>query len=255
MNSEVKSKEIQLAEARGIGVFRHGRWLIRDVDLRVDRGNIVSLIGPNGGGKTTAAKVLTGIIRPDKGTVTHAENLRIGYVPQKLQVNSTLPVSVRRIMQLTQKCSNQEISGALEEMDVLNLIDSPFQHLSGGEVQRVLFARAMVKKPDLLILDEPAQGLDNSGEANMYDHIAAVRDNYGCGVLLISHDLRVVMAKTDNFICLNHHICCTGTPDHISNPEEYERLFGEVAHNALALYHHAHDRRRNNSKDSVRQAS
>lgn len=230
-----------IAEMRGAGVRRDGRWLVEGVDLSIRRGEIVTLIGPNGSGKSTTAKLLTGVLKPDAGMVSRVEGLRVGYVPQKLSIDWTLPLSVRRLMTLTGRHSGKDVDAALEAVGIRHLAGAEVQHLSGGEFQRALMARAMVRRPDLLVLDEPVQGVDFSGEVALYELIKAIRDETHCGVLLISHDLHVVMAETDTVLCLNGHVCCRGTPDSVARSPEYLKLFGSRAASTLAIYQHHHD--------------
>jgi zinc transport system ATP-binding protein len=230
-----------VAELRGAGVKRDGRWLVEGVDFAIRRGEIVTLIGPNGSGKSTTAKLVTGVLKPDAGTVVRAPGLTVGYVPQKLSIDWTLPLSVRRLMTLTGKHPATAVDAALDEVGILHLGNDEVQYLSGGEFQRALLARAMIRKPDLLVLDEPVQGVDFSGEVSLYQLIKRIRDETQCGVLLISHDLHVVMAETDTVICLNGHVCCRGTPDSVARSPEYLKLFGTRAAATLAIYQHHHD--------------
>ena len=230
-----------LVELAGVGVFRSGRWILRGVDLTLSRGRIVTLIGPNGSGKSTTAKVATGILKPDEGWAVRAPGLKIGYVPQKLSIDRTLPLSVARLMTLTGPLPRADIDAALAKVGAAHLAQAEVQTLSGGEFQRVLLARAIARKPDLLVLDEPLQGVDFTGEVALYDLIKAVRDETGCGILLISHDLHVVMAGTDTVICLNGHVCCSGTPEAVATSPEYLNLFGARAAETLAIYRHHHD--------------
>lgn len=241
MMSNKNTKDMSLVEANGVGVIRNNRWLLRDVDIAIHRSSIVSLIGPNGSGKTTVAKILTDVIKPDRGSVNRQQDLTIGYVPQRFNLNSTFPITVNRLMNLTRKHSNRAVAEALDSLQISHLAQTAVQNLSGGEFQRALFARAIVSKPDLLILDEPAQGMDYAGEASLYQLVEETRNRFACGILLITHDLHIVMAKADVVICLNTHVCCTGTPDVVANNKEYTRLFGETAQKSLALYHHEHD--------------
>ncbi len=230
-----------LVEARGLGIRRDGRWLIDGIDLTVRRGEIVTLIGPNGGGKTTTAKALLGLIRADEGSVSRLAGLRVGYVPQRFAIDWTLPLTVTRLMTLTTPHQSAEVHAALERVGAGRLAGAEIQHLSGGEFQRVLLARAIIARPDLLVLDEPVQGVDYSGEIALYELIGNIRDELGCGILMISHDLHIVMAGTDTVVCLNGHVCCSGTPRHVAATEEYRRLFGDRGASALAIYHHEHD--------------
>ena len=230
-----------LVTLKGAGVNRGGRWLVRGVDFSVGRGEIVTLIGPNGSGKSTSAKMAIGVLKPDEGQVERASGLKVGYVPQKLTIDWTLPLTVRRLMTLTGPLPEREIVAALEATGIRHMEKAEVQTLSGGEFQRALMARAIARKPDLLVLDEPVQGVDFSGEIALYDLIRQIRDGSGCGILLISHDLHVVMAETDTVICLNGHVCCRGTPHAVSASAEYLRLFGPSAARALAVYSHDHD--------------
>ncbi len=230
-----------LVSMQGAGVRRAGRWLVRGVDLEVRRGEIVTLIGPNGSGKSTTAKTAVGVLKADEGTVARLAGLKVGYVPQKLAIDWTLPLTVRRLMSLTNRPTEAEIDTALDAVGVSHLAEAQVQTLSGGEFQRALLARALARKPDLLVLDEPVQGVDFSGEVALYRLIRDIRDRTGCGILLISHDLHVVMADTDTVICLNGHVCCRGTPQSVVASPEYLQLFGTRAAETLAVYRHNHD--------------
>lgn len=230
-----------LVSLSNVGIFRDGKWLVQGVEFDVRRGEIVTLIGPNGSGKSTTAKTVLGVLKPDEGRVRQIPNLRIGYVPQKLAIDWTLPLNVERLMSLTARVSKADARKALERVGAAHLLKSEVQHLSGGEFQRVLLARALARKPDLLVLDEPVQGVDFTGEVELYELIADIRKTLQCGILLISHDLHVVMAQTDTVVCLNGHVCCRGTPQSVTQNPEYHRLFGGRAASALAIYQHHHD--------------
>jgi zinc transport system ATP-binding protein len=230
-----------LVQVAGAGVYRAGRWLVRGVDMSVRPGEIVTLIGPNGSGKSTTAKTAIGILKPQEGTVARKPGLKVGYVPQKLAIDWTLPLTVERLMRLTGTPTPAELDAALEATGVAHLAKAQVQGLSGGEFQRVLLARAIARKPDLLVLDEPVQGVDFSGEVALYDLIGKIRNDTGCGILLISHDLHVVMADTDTVICLNGHVCCRGTPQTVAASPEYLQLFGARAAETLGIYRHRHD--------------
>lgn len=225
----------------GAGVQRGGRWLVRGVSFEVRRGEIVTMIGPNGSGKSTSARMAIGLMRPDEGEVMTRPGLRVGYVPQKMSIDRTMPLTVERLMTLTGPLTAKEIDAALTETGARHLAKAEVQNLSGGEFQRALLARAIARKPDLLVLDEPVQGVDFSGEIALYELISDIRNRSGCGVLLISHDLHVVMAATDTVICMNGHVCCRGTPEAVSQSNEYLTLFGGRGASALAFYSHHHD--------------
>lgn len=241
MTASTLKTEPPLVTLLGAGVRRNGRWLVRGVDFSVRRGEIVTLIGPNGSGKSTSAKMAIGVLSPDEGRVERQPGFSVGYVPQKLAVDWTMPLTVKRLMTLTMRLSDKEIAAVLDSVGIGHLAGAEVQHLSGGEFQRALLARAIARKPDLLVLDEPVQGVDFAGEIALYDLITSIRNSAGCGILLISHDLHVVMAETDTVICLNGHVCCRGTPAAVSRSPEYMRLFGAAAGRTLAVYSHHHD--------------
>ena len=241
MSFSVSAHSKPLVTLTNAGIRRNGRWLVRGVSFSVSRGEIVTLIGPNGSGKSTSAKMAIGVLRPDEGRVERASPFRVGYVPQKLSVDWTMPLTVRRLMTLTGPLADAEIDKALDAVGIAHLATAEVPHLSGGEFQRALLARAIARKPDLLVLDEPVQGVDYAGEIALYKLITTIREQTGCGILLISHDLHVVMAQTDTVVCLNGHVCCRGTPDAVSRSPEYMRLFGDSAGRTLAVYSHNHD--------------
>ncbi len=230
-----------LIALNGAGVFRAGRWLVRGVDLSVSKGEIVTLIGPNGSGKSTTARMALGIMAADEGSASRASGVTVGYVPQKVNVDWTLPLKVERFMHLTGRVSAADAAHAVERTGIMHLRHEDVRNLSGGEFQRVMLARAIARRPDLLVLDEPLQGVDFSGQIALYELISSVREELGCGVLLISHDLHVVMAATDQVICLNGHVCCHGTPVAVASSPEYRQLFGDRAVPTLAVYEHNHD--------------
>ncbi|MGH2340687.1 ATP-binding cassette domain-containing protein [Segnochrobactraceae bacterium EtOH-i3] len=229
----------RLVTVTGLSVDLGGRQILRDIELAVDAGEIVTLIGPNGGGKSTLVKTVLGLVRPSSGRVERAAGLRIGYVPQKLSIGWSMPLTVARLMTLTVRASRAAVLAALEETGVAHLAEAQAHTLSGGEFQRVLIARALMARPDLLVLDEPVQGVDFTGEQALYQLISEVRTRRGCGVLLVSHDLHVVMAATDRVFCLNGHVCCAGVPSVVADDPAYARLFGPRA--GLAIYRHHHD--------------
>ncbi|MCR6633875.1 ATP-binding cassette domain-containing protein [Devosia sp.] len=238
---DMRMKGETLITLTNAGVRSGGRVLVEGVDLSIARGEIVTLIGPNGSGKSTTAKMATGVLKPSTGTVSRKPGLKIGYVPQKLSIDWTLPLTVERLMNLTGRFSRPEIEAALAAVGAGRLLHAAVQELSGGEFQRVLFARAMIRKPDLLVLDEPVQGVDFSGEVALYELVRSIRDTTQAGILMISHDLHVVMAETDTVICLNGHVCCRGTPAAVKRSPEYLALFGARAADTLAIYEHHHD--------------
>ena len=230
-----------LIEARDISVALAGVEVLSHVTMGLTEGEIVTILGPNGSGKSTLLRALLGIVPLTSGTVTRAPGLRLGYVPQRLAVDASLPMTVRRFLSLPVRVTDADAAQALARVGVPDVAAQQMSGLSGGQFQRVLLARALLSRPQLLVLDEPTQGLDQSGEAAFYRLIAEVRADTGAAVLMVSHDLHVVMAASDRVICLNHHICCEGTPRVVSNAPEYRALFGLGTQGALALYQHHHD--------------
>ena len=230
-----------LVSLENAGIFRSGRCLVRGVSMSVAAGEIVTLIGPNGSGKSTTAKMALGVLNADEGKTHRTANLRASYVPQKLSINWTLPLAVKRFLKLTNRASESEMRDALSATEILHLTDAQMSNLSGGEFQRVLLARAILRSPNFLVLDEPVQGVDFNGEIALYGLIENIRNRLNCGVLLISHDLHMVMSSTDKVICLNGHVCCSGTPSNVASSDEFRLLFGDRAASALAFYEHNHN--------------
>lgn len=215
--------------------------VLHDVTLSVAPGEIVTILGPNGSGKSTLLRALLGIVPVAEGRVTRADGLRLGYVPQRLHIDRSMPLTVRRFLSLPQRVADTAAETALERVGMKGFGTRQMTELSGGQMQRVLLARALLSNPQLLVLDEPTQGLDQPAEAGFYRLIEAVRRDTGAAVLMVSHDLHVVMAASDRVICLNGHICCEGTPRVVSSAPEYRALFGLGTQGALALYQHVHD--------------
>ncbi|MDX1560307.1 MAG: zinc ABC transporter ATP-binding protein ZnuC [Marinobacter sp.] len=229
-----------LVSLENLTVRFEDRPVVDRVNLKVQRGDIITIIGPNGAGKTTLIKAVLGIEKVSEGQVSLGKNLIIGYVPQHLTLEPTLPLSVKRFMLLSGR-SLSECESALDHTGIGHLLNASVHHLSGGEKQRLLLARALARKPDLLVLDEPAQGVDINGQASLYDLIRQLRDDLNCGVIMISHDLHLVMAATDKVICLNQHVCCSGYPADISHDPAFIETFGRPVAESLAVYHHHHN--------------
>ncbi len=216
------------------------RQILQGITLALMPGKIVSIIGPNGAGKTSLVKVMMGLMAPSKGKVYRQAGLQIGYMPQRLHVDPIFPLTVERFLQLGQTWSHKALLQMLDEVGVRHVLHSPLQAISGGELQRVLLARALLRQPQLLVLDEPAQGVDLVGQGELYDLIARLHQRLHCAILLISHDLNVVMAQTDIVVCLNQHICCSGHPAKVTRDPAFAVLFGRAAQ-GLAFYTHTHD--------------
>jgi zinc transport system ATP-binding protein len=230
-----------LIAAEGVTVRLGRQELLQRVDLAVAPGEIVSLIGPNGAGKTTLLRVLLGSLAPSAGRVRRRPGLAIGYVPQRLPLDPILPVTVRRFLTIGQGRAAAGLGAAVAEVGAGHLLGALMHELSGGELQRVLLARALLRAPDLLVLDEPAQGIDFGGQLELYALLERVRDERGCGLLMVSHDLHLVMRATDRVVCLNRHVCCSGRPEAVSRHPGYLALFGARAAAGLAIYSHRHD--------------
>ena len=237
MNKENKKILLKVENA---SFSKNNKWLVKGVSLEVKQGEIVTLIGPNGSGKSTTAKIALGIYKDIEGKVKKFTN-KIGYVPQKISIDWTLPIRVIDFMSLIEEPTDEQINTALNLTSVKHLRNKNLSDLSGDEFQRVLIARAIAKQPDLLVLDEPVQGVDFKGEIALYELIKKISEELNCGILLISHDLHVVMSATDFVVCLNGHVCCSGTPQVVAKNNEYQELFGDRASSILSLYEHKHD--------------
>ena len=234
-----------LVKLNEVGFQQNKKWLVKGVSLQVERSKIVTLIGPNGSGKSTTAKIALGIYKNIEGKVEKFTN-NIGYVPQKISIDWTLPLRVKDFMLLTDNLKDDALDEALTLTGVKHLKDKNLGNLSGGEFQRVLLARAISKKPELLVLDEPVQGVDFTGEIALYELIKKISEKLNCGILLISHDLHTVMTATDHVVCLNGHVCCSGSPKDVARNNEYKALFGEQASQTLSVYEHKHDHEHSN---------
>ncbi|HSF93843.1 MAG TPA: metal ABC transporter ATP-binding protein [Thermohalobaculum sp.] len=230
-----------LVEAAGLGFSDGAKRILFDIDLAIRPGEIVTIVGPNGAGKTTLLRALIGALKPSRGAVRRRPGLTIGYTPQKLAIDRSMPMTVDRFLALGGKAGPADRDAALEAAGIGGLAAAQVTDLSGGELQRAALARALLRHPDLLVLDEPTQGLDQRGEAAFYRLIERVRRETGAGICMVSHDLHVVMSASDRVICLNGHVCCEGAPLHVSGSPEYRALFGLGTQGALALYRHEHD--------------
>ena len=236
----MSSENSTLVKLNNAGFKQNDKWLVEGVSLTVEKGKIVTRIGPNGSGKSTTAKIALGIYKNIEGSVEKYTN-KVGYVPQKISIDWTLPLRVYDFMLLTENIKDEAIDEALTLTGVIHLKNKNLGNLSGGEFQRVLIARAISKKPELLVLDEPVQGVDYTGEIALYELIKRISDTLNCGILLISHDLHTVMTATDHVVCLNGHVCCSGSPMDVAKNNEYKTLFGEQASQILSVYEHKHD--------------
>jgi zinc transport system ATP-binding protein len=230
-----------LLAVSGLSLRLGGATVLDEVSLTIHPGEIVTMIGPNGAGKTTLIRVILGQIAADRGRIDKAPGLRIGYVPQRFAFDPVLPLTVRRFLNLPRRRDAAALRAALAEVGLPEILDMAVQAISGGQVQRLLLARALLREPALLLLDEPLQNVDFGGQLELFRLIDAVRKRRGCGVLMVSHDLHLVMAGTDRVLCLNRHVCCAGAPESVRRDPQFIALFGTEAAAGLALYTHVHD--------------
>jgi len=249
MGQARKKSQQHLICADKLILRRGGRMIVENVDIAISAGEIVTLVGPNGAGKTSLVRLLLGLMAPDSGTISRAPGLTIGYVPQRLAANAAIPLTVGRFLKLTARADAAATSALLKEVGAGHLEGAQVSDLSGGEFQRVVLAKALMGNPKFLVLDEPVQNVDYTGEAELYRLIETIRDVRGCGVLLVSHNLHVVLGASDRVVCLNHHVCCSGVPESVARHPEYERLFGRKAAEAFAIYAHHHDHEHDLSGD------
>lgn len=230
----------KLISVRDLTVKLNGRAVLKHVTTDIAAGEIVTIVGPNGSGKSTFLRALIGAVPPASGVIERAKGLRVGYVPQKLAIDASLPLTVERFLGLPRRISTRKAIQALDQAGVPDLHDRQMSVLSGGQFQRVLLARALLEKPQVLLLDEATQGLDQPGAAAFYLQIEDVKEKMGCAVVMVSHDLHVVMAASDRVLCMNGHICCAGTPEIVASAPEYRALFGAGTKGTFALYRHQH---------------
>lgn len=235
MNNEI------LLSAKSISKSFESRKVLDNVDVQIESGKIVTLIGPNGAGKTTLVRILLGLLQADSGELFKKPDVKVGYMPQRIHIDPTLPLTVGRFLSLAERNDSGHIRQTLDDLKISHLQEQQLASISGGQLQRVLLARAIIRKPPLLILDEPAQGVDLAGQAELYELVSDLGSKNGCGILMISHDLHLVMSSTDEVICLNHHICCHGKPEQVSTDPAYLDLFGARASQNLAVYTHHHN--------------
>ena len=230
-----------LIQGQGISLALGNRAILDHVDIDVMPGEIVTLIGPNGAGKSSLVRVLLGLQKLSGGRIIRKSGLRVGYVPQRFPLTPNVPLDVKRLLALTLRPAPSDIDAALAETGIAHLKNAAVASLSGGELQRALLARALLRKPELLVLDEPVQAVDFIGETKLYELISQIRKTHGCGILMVSHDLHMVMAESDRVICLNGHVCCEGGPETVRHDPEFAKLFGPQAARVIAAYSHHHD--------------
>lgn len=233
-----------LITAENITVTRQGKHILHDVSMTVGTDDFITVIGPNGAGKSMLLKCLMGFYQPESGTVTRKQGLQIGYVPQRLMPDNTMPITVSNFLALRKKTNATVLKNVAEETSIEHILSKPLYVLSGGELQRVLLARSLLDDPQLLVLDEPAQNLDISGQLSFYKLLERIYKERNLSILMVSHDLHMVMASTKRVVCLFHHVCCSGEPHTITKDPEFISLFGDDMANMMAIYHHSHNHKK-----------
>lgn len=241
-HSKEKEAIIQLSQ---IDVEFNGKKVLENINLTLYANTITTIVGPNGGGKSTLLKVLLKLLPPTKGEVIHKQGLKIGYVPQKLHLDHTMPLTVFKFLSLKPNSHPDDIHNALRLFSISHLTQNPMQKLSGGELQRVLLARAFLAQPQLLVLDEPMQGVDTTGQIELYQLLNQTREWLKCAILMVSHDLNIVMANTDDVLCVHRHLCCAGKPETVARDPHFIRLFGDQFAQNVAFYAHHHNHHHN----------
>lgn len=242
---QINAIKSPLIELSNISVVFEQKTALNNINLRIFSDSIITIVGPNGGGKSTLLKVLLKLLEPTAGEVKYHKNLRIGYVPQKIHLDQSLPITVAKFLSLKKGISRDDIKQALELLSITHLMHNSMQKLSGGEMQRVLLARAILTKPNLLVLDEPTQGVDINGQAELYQLIHQTREQLNCAIVMVSHDLHLVMADTNEVLCINQHICCAGSPEIVSNNPKFIHFFGDQFAKNIAVYTHRHNHKHN----------
>lgn len=230
-----------LLRGTGLCLAYNGRQILDHVDIGVDRGEVVTVVGLNGCGKSTLVRALLGLTRVDSGAVWHRPGLRIGYTPQRMKIDPVMPMTVARFLRLGGRYDDGRLAAALDEVELNGTLNAQMSKLSGGEFNRVALARALLRDPDILVLDEPLSSVDYVGQVRLYELIESIRRRRGCGVLMVSHDLHLVISTTNTVVCLNHHVCCSGRPREVIGNPEFVALFGRRLAESLALYVHRHD--------------
>ncbi len=235
-------KQKPLMDARNLILSYQGRKVLDNVSLQIMPGEFVTIVGPNGAGKTSLLRLMLGTLKPDKGAITRREKMKVGYLPQRVAIDPLLPMTVRRFLMLVDGATENAIHACLKEVEIsADRLWAPMQSLSGGELQRIWLARALLANPDILVLDEPAQNLDVQGQLLLYRLFRQIHTHRKCAILMVSHDVHLVMASTNRVVCLFHHVCCTGTPEAVSKDPAFVGLFGKDMARMLAIYHHDHD--------------
>jgi len=230
-----------LISAHNISVVKNEKAILKNIDIEINKNDFLTIIGPNGAGKTMLLKCLMEFYKPDSGKIIKKPNLKIGYMPQSINIINTMPLSVQNFITVRKKFDEVSFKKVVSETQTEKIIDKQLSVLSGGEMQRVLLARSLLNNPELLILDEPAQNLDVSGQIYFYNLLQSIYLKRGLSVLMVSHDLHLVMVSTKKVICLSNHICCYGKPQHITKDPEFISMFGKDMANIMAVYQHSNE--------------
>lgn len=241
MKQDINLTKPSIIESDKISFIANKKVILSDISFSVSQGEILTIIGPNGAGKSTLLKILLGLLKPTSGIIKTRDGTNIGYMPQKININSFMPISTKRFLSISSCASKEKISEIVAVLDIEKLLQQELLYLSGGELQRVLLARAILNNPEILVLDEPTAGIDITGQAELYKKISLLKQKYNFAAIIVSHDLHLVMSETDKVICLNQHICCSGHPEQVIKAPEFIDLFGDTALNKFAFYAHNHD--------------
>lgn len=238
-----------LIHAKNLSVIHDGKAILDRVNLTISERDFITIVGPNGSGKSMFLKCLIGVKKASSGSVEKQKDIQIAYAPQDFVAENTFPINVKKFLSINNKLSTEEINSVATETNISDLLNRQVHSLSGGERQRVLLGRALAKKPNLLILDEPAQNLDINGQHAFYALIEKIYQSSNISILMVSHELHLVMACSNKVVCLYHHICCSGTPLSVVRDPEFVKIFGTEMANRMAIYHHDHDHTHDHTHD------
>lgn len=236
-----------LISAKNVSVLKHQKSILDNIDIQINKNDFITIIGPNGAGKTMLLKCLMGFYKPTSGRIERKEKLKIGYMPQSISVINTMPITVKNFITVRKEYDDISLNKVISEVNIGEIVNKQLSVLSGGEMQRVLLARSLLNNPDLLILDEPAQNLDISGQLNFYKLIQEIYSKRNISILMVSHDLHLVMVSTKRVLCLYKHICCSGAPQQIAKDPEFLSMFGKDMANMMSIYQHSHDHNHDHS--------
>ena len=231
-----------LISATNVSVLKNQKSILKNIDIKINKNDFITIIGPNGAGKTMLLKCLMGFYKPNFGEIQKKDKLKIGYMPQSINIINTMPMMVKNFITVRKKYDDISFKQVISEVDISQLVNKQLSVLSGGEMQRVLLARSLLNNPDLLVLDEPAQNLDISGQLSFYKLIQEIYFKRNISILMVSHDLHLVMVSTKKVLCLSNHICCSGKPQQVAKDPEFISMFGKDMANMMAVYQHTNHR-------------